>query len=301
VVHDFSCRILRGDKVGLIGPNGSGKTTLLRLMLGELLPDRGSVRLGTRVQVAYFDQFRAQLDPDATLAEVISPGSEFVEIAGRRQHVVGYLGDFLFPPQRARSQVRSLSGGERNRLLLARLFARPANVIVLDEPTNDLDIETLELLEALLAGYEGTLLVVSHDRAFLDAVVTQTIAAEGAGVWREYAGGYDDWWRVKQAQAAPAPEPRARVSPPPKAPARERPPAAGVRKLNFNERRELDALPARIDALEAEQKDLALRLADPRLYQRAAQEATTVRERLQALERELAQAFERWEELAARE
>jgi ATP-binding cassette subfamily F protein uup len=301
VVHDFSCRILRGDKVGLIGPNGSGKTTLLRLMLGELPPDRGSVRLGTRVQVAYFDQFRAQLDPDATLAEVISPGAEFVEIAGRRQHVVGYLGDFLFPPQRARSQVRSLSGGERNRLLLARLFARPANVIVLDEPTNDLDIETLELLEALLAGYEGTLLVVSHDRAFLDAVVTQTIAAEGAGVWREYAGGYDDWLRVKKAQAAQPPEPRARVSAPPKAPARVRTPSEGARKLNFNERRELDALPVRIDALEAEQKDLALRLADPMLYQRAAQEATAVRERLQALERELAQASARWEELAARE
>jgi ATP-binding cassette subfamily F protein uup len=301
VVHDFSCRILRGDKVGLIGPNGSGKTTLLRLMLGELPPDQGSVRLGTRVQVAYFDQFRAQLDPDATLSEVISPGSEFVEIAGRRQHVVGYLGDFLFPPQRARSQVRSLSGGERNRLLLARLFARPANVIVLDEPTNDLDIETLELLEALLAGYEGTLLVVSHDRAFLDAVVTQTIAAEGAGVWREYAGGYDDWLRVKKAQAAQPPEPRARVSAPPKAPARVRTPSEGARKLNFNERRELDALPVRIDALEAEQKDLALRLADPMLYQRAAQEATAVRERLQALERELAQASARWEELAARE
>jgi ATP-binding cassette subfamily F protein uup len=285
----------------LIGPNGSGKTTLLRLMLGELPPDQGSVRLGTRVQVAYFDQFRAQLDPDATLSEVISPGSEFVEIAGRRQHVVGYLGDFLFPPQRARSQVRSLSGGERNRLLLARLFARPANVIVLDEPTNDLDIETLELLEALLAGYEGTLLVVSHDRAFLDAVVTQTIAAEGAGVWREYAGGYDDWLRVTKAQAAQAPEPKARVSAPPKAPARVRAPSEGAGKLNFNERRELDALPVRIDALEAEQKDLALRLADPMLYQRAAQEATAVRERLQALERELAQASARWEELAARE
>ncbi len=299
VVRDFSCRIMRGDKVGFIGPNGAGKTTLLKLILGEIEPDAGHVRLGTRLQIAYYDQFRAQLDPDATLVEVISPGSEFVEIAGRRQHVIGYLGDFLFPPSRARSQVRSLSGGERNRLLLARLFARPANVIVLDEPTNDLDIETLELLEALLLDYDGTVLLVSHDRAFLDAVATQTIAFEGDGVWREYAGGFEDWWRVKQAQPKPAAPDVQRPTPVPQPAARRT--DEGARKLTFAERRELDELPARIDALEAEHKALGLRLADPALYPSAPQEVAVVRERLQALEREVAAAMQRWEVLAARE
>ncbi|MPZ44677.1 MAG: ATP-binding cassette domain-containing protein [Betaproteobacteria bacterium] len=319
VVRDLSCRIMRGDKVGFIGPNGAGKTTLLKLILGEVEPDSGSVRLGTRLQIAYFDQFRAQLDPDATLVEVISPGSEFVEIAGRRQHVIGYLGDFLFPPQRARSQVRSLSGGERNRLLLARLFARPANVIVLDEPTNDLDIETLELLEALLADYDATVLLVTHDRAFLDAVATQTIAYEGDGVWREYAGGFEDWWRVKRAQAQQAQAQQVQqaqaqaqqVQPKPLAGTAQRSAAApkpaarrndeGPRKLTFAERRELDQLPARIDALEGEQKTLGLRLADPALYQRAPQEVAAVRERLQAVEGEIAAAMHRWEMLATRE
>ena len=225
VVRDFSARIQRGDRIGVIGPNGAGKTTLLRLILGELPPDEGSVRLGTKIEVAYFDQFRAQLDPDATLADVISPGSEYVEIRGQRKHVVGYLGDFLFAPQRARSTVSSLSGGERNRLLLARLFAKPANVLVLDEPTNDLDIETLELLEELLQNYDGTLFLVSHDRTFLDNVVTQTIAAEGDGFWREYAGGYSDWAsytaglaresvteRLEERPAAKAAEPSGRKS-----------------------------------------------------------------------------------------
>ena len=302
VVRDFSCRILRGDKVGFIGPNGSGKTTLLKLILGELEPDSGTVRLGTRLEIAYYDQFRAQLDSDAILAEVVSPGSEFVEIGGRRQHVIGYLGEFLFPPERARSTVRSLSGGERNRLLLARLFARPANVIVLDEPTNDLDIETLELLEALLADYTGTVLLVSHDRAFLDAVVTQTIACEGDGVWREYAGGYEDWWRVQQARPKPAPAQQAKPSAPAgKAPQAPAPAADAPRKLTFAERRELDALPERIDALEQEQKALALRLADPDLYRTAPQEVARVRERLHAVERELEAAMQRWETLAARE
>jgi ATP-binding cassette subfamily F protein uup len=301
VVRDFSCRILRGDKVGFIGPNGSGKTTLLKLILGSLAPDRGSVRLGTRLQIAYYDQFRTQLDPAATLVEVISPGAEFVEIAGRRQHVIGYLGEFLFAPERARSLVRSLSGGERNRLLLARLFARPANVIVLDEPTNDLDIETLELLEALLADYDGTVLLVSHDRAFLDAVVTQTIAYEGDGVWREYAGGYEDWSRVKQAERAQEPAAPSRPAPKAPKPAAPRRNADGPRKLTFAERRELDALPERIDALEADQRTLGLRLADPALYQRSPQEVAAVRERLQALEMELERALRRWEELASLE
>jgi ATP-binding cassette subfamily F protein uup len=299
VVRDFYCRIMRGDKVGFIGPNGAGKTTLLKLILGDIEPDSGCVRLGTRLQIAYYDQFRAQLDPDATLIEVISPGSEFVEISGRRQHVIGYLGDFLFPPERARSQVRSLSGGERNRLLLARLFARPANVIVLDEPTNDLDIETLELLEALLLDYDGTVLLVSHDRAFLDAVATQTIAYEGDGAWGEYAGGFEDWWRVKQAQTKAAAPVVQRPAPAPKPAARRN--DGGPRKLTFAERRELEQLPARIDALEAEQKALALRLADPTLYQRAPQEVAVVRERLQAVEGEVAAAMQRWEVLAARE
>jgi ATP-binding cassette subfamily F protein uup len=300
VVRDFSCRIMRGDKVGIIGPNGAGKSTLLKLILGELAPDSGTVRLGTKLQVAYFDQFRAQLDAEATLANVISPGSEFIEIGARRQHVIGYLGDFLFPPERARSLVSSLSGGERNRLLLARLFARPANVIVLDEPTNDLDIETLELVEALLADYEGTVLLVSHDRAFLDAVVTQTIAFEGDGVWRENAGGYEDWLRVKDAAqalvSASQPEPVAENKVKPIAPAR----ADGPRKLTFNEQRELQALPERIDILESEQKNIALRLADPSLYQQSPQEVPALQRRLREAEGELATALARWEDLASR-
>ena len=297
VVRDFSCRILRGDKVGFIGPNGAGKTTLLKLILGELAPDTGTVRLGSKLQVAYFDQFRTQLDPEATLASVISPGSEFVEIGGRRQHVIGYLGDFLFPPQRARSLVSSLSGGERNRLLLARLFARPANVIVLDEPTNDLDIETLELVESLLEQYDGTVLLVSHDRAFLDAVVTQTIAFEGDGRWREYAGGYEDWWRVKQAEQIPTQPAQPKVA---KTKAASRVAPEIPRKLSFKEQRELEALPERIDGLEAEQRALALRLADPKLYQRAPQDASVIRGRVAQVDAELATAMQRWEELAAR-
>jgi ATP-binding cassette subfamily F protein uup len=301
VVRDFSCRIMRGDKVGLIGPNGAGKTTLLRLILGELAPDSGTVRLGSKLQVAYFDQFREQLDLDATLSAVISPGSEFIEIGGRRQHVIGYLGDFLFAPERARSLVRSLSGGERNRLLLARLFARPANVIVLDEPTNDLDIETLELLEALLADYDGTVLLVSHDRAFLDAVVTQTIAFEGDGIWGEYVGGYEDWRRAKAFE-------RTRTAESPPGTAAERRPKTAQRtrvakphKLTFKESRELDALPERIDALETEQKNLALRLADPALYQQSPQDAPALQRRLHEAEAELAAALARWEELASRD
>jgi ATP-binding cassette subfamily F protein uup len=300
VVDDFSTRILRGDRVGLIGPNGSGKTTLLKLILGELAPDSGTVRRGTRQSVAYFDQLRAQLDPELPLTEVISPGSDFIDIGGERKHVIGYLGDFLFAPQRARSPVKSLSGGERNRLLLARLFARPANVMVLDEPTNDLDIETLDLLEELLAGYDGTLFLVSHDRAFLDNVVTQVIAYEGKGHWREYAGGYADWQRVRdvraredaeQAKAARAAASAERAAAPaPAAPAR-------AARLSFKDRRELDALPERIAALEAEQGALHQRLADPALYQQDAQEVVRIKARLDALEAELDAAMMRWEEL----
>src|SRR6266436_2195924 len=251
VVKNFSCRILRGDKVGLIGPNGSGKTTLLRLILGEIRPDSGKVHRGTKLSVAYFDQFREALDEEATLGETISQGSDHVEVNGVKKHVIGYLGDFLFPPERVRAPVKSLSGGERNRLLLARLFCRPANVLVLDEPTNDLDIETLELLESLLQEYPGTLFLVSHDREFLDNVVTQTLAPLGEGRWQENVGGYSDWLRQR-----------------PHAPAREREPRsvgiAPVRtrtRLSYKEQRELDGLPAEIEALEHEQRQLTARIA----------------------------------------
>ena len=305
IVRDFSTRIVRGDKVGLIGPNGAGKTTLLKLILGQLEPDEGRVRTGSRIHVAYFDQFRAQLDESATLAEVISPGSDFVEIGGKRIHVIGYLGDFLFPPQRARAKVESLSGGERNRLLLARLFARPANVLVLDEPTNDLDMETLDLLEQLLQDYDGTVLLVSHDRAFLDAVVTQTIAYEGDGRWREYVGGYSDW--VAQRTTAPAAPanvaasvaPNAATKPAAAVPAvkSDKPAAAQKTKLSFKEQKELEALPDRIAALEAEQGTLTDRLSSGAV---SGQDAAKLSTRLGELAAEIDAAMLRWEELESR-
>jgi ABC transport system ATP-binding/permease protein len=302
VVEDFSTRILRGDKIGLIGPNGCGKSTLLKLILGELAPDAGTVRLGTKVAVAYFDQFRAVLDEEATLAQTISPGGDFVEIDGARKHVISYLGDFLFPPERAGAPVKTLSGGERNRLLLARLFSRPANVIVLDEPTNDLDIETLELLETLLQDYAGTLFLVSHDRAFLDNVVTQTIAYEGAGRWKEYAGGYADWQRARAGAGKRGPEAAgedAQQAAPPS-------PKAGTRgtrkqaKLGFNESRELEQLPAKVEALEREQAELAGRLADPALYADRTVDLKALNARHAAIEEELTALLSRWEELEAR-
>ena len=296
IVRDFSARILRGDRIGLVGPNGAGKTTLLKLILGELEPDAGRVRRGTRQTVAYFDQLRAQLDPEAPLTEVISPGSDYVEIAGHRTHIIGYLGDFLFSPQRARSPVKSLSGGERNRLLLARLFARPANVLVLDEPTNDLDIETLDLLEDLLAQYDGTVFLVSHDRAFLDNVVTQVIAAEGDGRWKEYAGGYEDWLRVRPAAVAAAP-----ATPKP-TPVRKEAPVTSAKpvKLTWKEQRELEALPDRIAQLEGEQGEIQARLNDPATYKDAAQDVPGLNARLQAIDEELESAMLRWEELESR-
>ena len=307
VVRDFSCRLQRGDRIGVIGPNGVGKTTLLRLILGELAPDAGSVRLGTRLQVAYFDQFRTQLDEEATLADVISPGSDYVEIGNERKHVIGYLGDFLFAPERARSPVKSLSGGERNRLLLARLFARPANVLVLDEPTNDLDIETLELLEQLLQDYAGTLFLVSHDRTFLDNVVTQIIAPAGEGCWYESAGGYRDWsdWNERQAMQRTeahrvgagkrpvTPEPSAPTSTPTSV-ASEKIRADGKRKLSYKETRELETLPGRIAALEEEQKTTERRLEDPALYQAQPEEAQQLSTRLSEIEEELMELLERW-------
>jgi len=304
VVKDFSCRIQRGDKVGLIGANGTGKTTLLRLILGELQPDAGKVQLGSRIEVAYFDQFRAQLDPEAPLCEVISPGSDYVEIGGTKKHVIGYLEDFLFAPQRARSPVKSLSGGERNRLLLARLFARPANVLVLDEPTNDLDIETLELLEALLQDYSGTVFLVSHDRAFLDNVVTQTIASEGGGQWKEYVGGYSDWLRQRPAGGAarfdatggPDARPASKVGAGDTAKIKP----VERKKLSFKEQRELEQLPARIAALEVEQAALQGRLADPAFYQEPAETQRQAQERLAAVDAEIDAALLRWEALEAK-
>ena len=291
VVENFSARIMRGDKIGLIGPNGSGKSTLLKLILGEIEPDAGTIRRGTKIEVAYFDQFRAALDEEATLADTIAPGSDFVEIGGSRKHVISYLGDFLFPPERARAPVKSLSGGERNRLLLARLFSRPANVLVLDEPTNDLDIETLELLEELLQDYTGTLFLVSHDRAFLDNVVTQSIAYEGEGRWKEYAGGYTDWQRARQSAPSPLGEGRGGG---PVAPRAKR------AKLSFKESRELDELPVKLEALEKEQKDLAARLADPKLYQDRTADLKALNARHDAIEGELTRLLARWEELEAK-
>jgi ATP-binding cassette subfamily F protein uup len=310
VIRGFSGTLLRGDKVGLLGPNGAGKTTLLKLILGELEPDSGKIRRGTNLQVAYFDQMRDKLDLDATLEDFISPGSEWIEIGSQKKHVKSYLSDFLFSPARANSPVRSLSGGERNRLLLARLFARPANVLVLDEPTNDLDIDTLELLESLLQDYDGTVFLVSHDRTFLDNVVTSTIAYEGDGRWREYEGSVQDWLvQSKRAReiaeqrqaAAPAPSPAAA---PASAPAAEAiaPKAAGARKkLSYKEQRELEALPAQIEALEGEQKRITemLELDGGALYASDASRATELAERHAKIDDELLAALERQEELGA--
>ena len=294
LIRGFSGRILRGDRIGLVGPNGAGKSTFIRLLLGELEPDEGRVRRGTRLQVAYFDQFRDQLDLDASVADVISPGSEWVEIGGVRKHVMSYLGEFLFAPERARSPVRSLSGGERNRLLLARLFARPANLLVLDEPTNDLDIDTLELLEALVDDYDGTVLLVSHDREFLDNTVTQVIAFEGRGRLKEYAGGYDDWVRQRPAVAVDASNPAAER--PERAVRAARAPKPG---LSFKERKELEALPARIEALEQELADIHALLADGEVYRTDPTRVKAAQSRYAALEGEIASAYSRWEELEA--
>jgi len=315
IVRDFSATILRGDKVGLIGPNGAGKTTLLKLILGEIAPDSGTVRQGTRMQVAYFDQMRAVLNPDATLADTISPGSEWVEIAGQRKHVMSYLGDFLFSPARANSPVKSLSGGERNRLLLARLFARPANVLVLDEPTNDLDIDTLELLEQLLQDFPGTVFLVSHDRRFLDNVVTSTIVSESTpddpGRWREYEGGVTDWLTQSQrARALQAQLNKSATGGADKRGAAQSKPSAAVavatapvavaparKKLSYKEQRELQELPGRIAALEAEQKSLSDQLADPSSYTSATARISEMQERFAQIDEELLHALERWEVL----
>ncbi|MBX3450568.1 MAG: ATP-binding cassette domain-containing protein [Planctomycetaceae bacterium] len=297
LIDDFSSTIMRGDKIGVIGPNGCGKTTLLRLLLGQLQPTRGTVRLGTRLEIGYFDQLREQLDAEKSAIENLAPGSDSLIVNGRKRHVISYLEDFLFSPERSRTLVRFLSGGERNRLMLARLFSRPANVLVLDEPTNDLDAETLELLEDLLVEYPGTLLLVSHDRAFLNNVVTSTFVFEGDGIVREYVGGYDDWVRQRQEQLAQPPErpankPAASTEPPR--------PTSKKRGLSFREERELEQLPAQIEAWEQEQEALQTQLGDPAFYQQAKDAIATVTQQLDKVHRELEQAYERWTELESR-
>ena len=292
VIRDLSTKLLRGDKVGIIGNNGTGKTTLLRLLLGELTPSGGSVRHGTRLEIAYFDQLRAQLDETKSVLDNVADGSDQLVIHGKPKHALGYLQDFLFSPDRARSPVAQLSGGERNRLLLARLFSQPSNVLVLDEPTNDLDLETLELLEQLLVEYPGTLLVVSHDREFLDHVVSSTLVFEGGGRVGEYVGGYQDWIRQRQPPAKPAKTPgRKAIKPKPPAP----------RKLSFKEKKELEALPGRIEELETEQRQLHETMAQPDFYREEGSVIAAAKERLAELESELEIVYERWttlEELA---
>ncbi len=338
IVRDFSMILQRGDRLGLVGANGVGKSTLLKLMLGELTPDSGKVRLGTNLQVAYFDQMRGQLDPEKTVAETIAPGSDYVEIGNQRKHIMSYLGDFLFPPRRANSPVRTLSGGERNRLLLARLFARPANLIVLDEPTNDLDMESMELLEDTLQSYTGTLLLVSHDRSFLDNVVTQVLAFEGQGRWKEYVGGYSDWVRQRPGASAeltgegvlggklPVGSSGGRsthssassgatsgggtsgggtsgggTSGGAIAPASAAAAERAVKvKLSFKEQRELDALPQKIEALENEQRALAEAMSNPDYFKRDARLVRADQDRTQKLEDELLKALERWDALEQR-
>ena len=296
LVRDFSTVIMRGDKVGILGPNGSGKTTLLRLLLGQLAPQSGTVRQGTRLEIAYFDQLHAQLDEERSVLENITDGSERITLAGGSRHVIGYLDDFLFSAEQARQPVKKLSGGERNRLLLARLFARPSNMLVLDEPTNDLDLETLELLEELLAEYQGTVLLVSHDREFLNNVVSSTLLVQGDGRIKESAGGYDDAVRFAAAEAErdEAARSAAAAPTPDKAPAR---PAARGRKLSYQEKRELESLPATIAALEAQQQQLHETLADPALYRQAGPQIAEMKARLASIDTELATAYARWEEL----
>jgi len=310
IVEDFTATILRGDKVGLLGPNGSGKTTLLKLILGTIAPDSGTATMGTRIEVAYFDQMREGLDLNASLEDYISPGSEWVEINGNKKHVKSYLSDFLFAPERTNSPVSTLSGGERNRLLLARLFARPANVLVLDEPTNDLDIDTLDLLEQLLQDYKGTVFLVSHDRYFLDNVVTSIIANEGDGFWREYEGGYEDWKiqkaRSDKIRAANASEksvtkvevkaaPQSQTKPEVKTAAK-----GGVQKLNGKERQELEGLPLQIEELETEQAEIGIAMSNPDLYKNEPELAASMQARLTEITGVLDQKLQRWELLLSR-
>lgn len=294
VIRNLNFTLMRGDRLGLIGPNGAGKSTLIKVLLGELQPDEGTVRLGTNLHIAYFDQLRAQLDFKKTVADTIAPGSEWVEIGGVKKHIKSYLNDFLFSPQRADSPVEALSGGERNRLLLARLFALPANLLVLDEPTNDLDIDSLELLEQVLEDYSGTLILVSHDRRFLDNTVTQVLAAEGNGEWHEYVGGYSDWVKYRRPQAAPAAAPKAEK------PAQPKPARAKSVKLSYKEERELESLPKEIDALETEQQELLEKMAGPSYHELPGAEIKADRDRLEAIPQILEERYERWQELESK-
>ncbi|MDE2250990.1 MAG: ATP-binding cassette domain-containing protein [Gammaproteobacteria bacterium] len=291
LVAELTLRLMRGDRLALLGPNGAGKSTLIRLILGQLQPDSGTVRLGTNLRIAYFDQLREQLDLDRTVADTVSEGSDFVEINGEKRHISSYLGDFLFSSRRAGTPVRALSGGERNRLLLARLFARPANLLVLDEPTNDLDMESLELLEASLQAFAGTLLLVSHDRTFVDNVATQTLVAEGQGHWQEYAGGYRDWLAQRPAASVPA-------APLPAAPVPAgAPPVAARRRMSFREVRELAALPEEITALESEQRELTARMCQVEYFRAGAERMRLDRARAAEIETLLSARLERWEQL----
>jgi ATP-binding cassette subfamily F protein uup len=294
IVRDFSTTIQRGDKIGIVGPNGSGKTTLLRVLMGELAPTQGEVNHGTNVEMAYFDQLRAQLDENKSVLDNVGQGRDTITINGRARNLMGYLEDFLFTRDRVRAPISALSGGERNRLLLARLFTQPANLLILDEPTNDLDIETLEVLEDLLLEYEGTLLLVSHDRAFLNNIVTSTLILDGTGTVTEYVGGYDDWRR--QIDAIPASSVKPKVEPVARTESKaDAKPAA--RKLSYNEKRELEELPKKIEMLEAEQHELNRKMEDPAFYQREGEVITSAVNRLEELQKELSQLYHRWGEL----
>jgi ABC transport system ATP-binding/permease protein len=295
LIKDFSTRILRGDRIGLLGPNGIGKSTLLKLILGEIEPDSGSIERGTNLNIAYFDQMREALDEEATLADTISPGSDFVEIGTERKHVISYLEDFLFPPQRSRSPVKSLSGGERNRLLLARLFARPTNVLVLDEPTNDLDIDTLELLESLLQEYKGTLFLVSHDREFLENTVTQVIAFEGNAVLDEFGGGYDDWLRFSQQRATEQTRNKPLQQKTESKKTQKTTPAP--QKLSANEKKELENLPQQIEMLEKEQAEINLQFSNPDIFKEQPELVKTLQNKLSKIDDEIETKMERWEQL----
>ena len=297
VIRDLSMRIMRGDRIGLVGRNGAGKTTLLRMLMGELAPDAGEIRRGEQVQIAYFDQQREQLDPERTVADTVADGNDTVTVGGTSRHIFGYLEDFLFPPERARSPVKALSGGERNRLLLARLFTRPANVLIMDEPTNDLDIETLELVEAQLVAFPGTILLVSHDRTFLDHVITSTLAFEGEGVVREYVGGYDDWRRQRPVTPAAVVTTPAASS----MPVRVTPPPTAKLKLSYRERREFDELPGRIEALEREAESLKAAIASPDFYKEGSEVIASTLARLDQVEQELVDAMARWDVLDSRQ
>ena len=314
IVTDFTATILRGDKVGLLGPNGAGKTTLLKLILGTIAPDSGTATMGTRIEVAYFDQMREGLDLNASLEDYISPGSEWIEINGNKKHVKSYLSDFLFAPERTNSPVSTLSGGERNRLLLARLFARPANVLVLDEPTNDLDIDTLDLLEQLLQDYKGTVFLVSHDRYFLDNVVTSIIAHEGDGFWREYEGGYEDWKiqkarsdKIRASNSATKPvnksdlKVEAKADPKIEVKVEAKPVSkSGVQKLNGKERQELETLPLQIEELETEQAEIGIAMSNPELYKNEPELAASMQARLTEITEQLDHKLQRWEQLLSR-